>query len=277
MKGPRAVSCETFALPDAKPDATGKRQEELFTPVSKSEPWLVEAVSGKHHSQRVLKRSTVFQDLRDAVLRRLAERHCAPAAAGEDPRMSALRYEEDAEEDVEATPVKKRRRASTPATPEKTPTPAATATPVMVRMNKTATEFPQKLQDVGVVLRGKAMLLGVSSVPWLIGYMAQEMEDGGVAMDVEASVGAESGSGTVFWDFRDDAWVAKVKADDGEYVTKRAFIRSRMRTPGDRLYGMSRSDAKAAAHEEVCAWREAALRGEVDDAGAPADAETFRV
>ena len=40
---------------------------------------------------------------------------------------------------------------------------------------------------------------------------------------------------------------------------------------------MSRNEAKEAAREELCAWREAAQRGEVDDAGASADAETFLV
>ena len=126
------------------------------------------------------------------------------------------------------------------------------------------------------MLRGKALLVGVSSVPWLIGYLVQEMEDGGIAVDTETSVAAESGFGTLYWDFRDDAWVAKVKTAGGCHI-KRAAIRSRMRTPGDPLHGMNRADAKAAAHEELCAWREAMLRGEVDDAGAPAAGETFLV
>ena len=287
MKGPRAVMCETFTLPDAKPVKKSEKKdplEEFFTPVSKSEAWLVEAVSGKHYSQRVLKRSTVFQDLKSAALRRLAERQTAPAAAGEDPLMSALRYEDDPEEKVEATPVRKRRRTSGNqeqdgmASPEKTLSALATDNiPVTVRMNKTATLSPEKLQDVRVVLRGKALLLGVSSVPWLMGYLVQEMEDGGVAVDVEASVDAEPGAGTIFWDFRDEAWVAKVRTDTGEYITKRAAIKSRMRTPGDSLHGMSRNEAKEAAREELCAWREAAQRGEVDDADASADAETFHV
>ena len=32
LKGPRAVSCETFALPDAKPDATGNDRKNSSRP-----------------------------------------------------------------------------------------------------------------------------------------------------------------------------------------------------------------------------------------------------
>ena len=275
---------ETFEKPNSEPGADGKKEEELFTPVSKSEAWLVEAVSGKHFSQRVLKRSTAFQDLKDAALRTLAEQCRAPADAGDDPRMSALRYQEDSdsEEHVEATPVRKRRRSSAAhdqvgvASPEKTPMPAVAAAPVVVRMKQTATTSPEQLHDVRVVLRGKALLLGVSSVPWLIGYLMQEMEDGGVAMEAEASADAEPGPGTVYWEFRDESWVAKVRTH-WSYLVKRFPIRSRMQTPGDPLHGMGRKEAKEAAHEEAVAWREAALRGEVEETGAPAAAATVCV
>ena len=285
LKGPRALKGETFEKPNSEPGADGKKEEELFTPVSKSEAWLVEAVSGKHFSQRLLKRSTVFEELKVAALRTLAKQGRAPADAEDDPQMSALRYEEDSdsEDDVEATPVRKRRRSSAAhdkggvASPEKTPMPAVAAAPVVVRMNQTATTSPAQLHDVSVVLRGKSLLLGVSSVPWLIGYLVQEMEDGGVVVETKASVDAESSSSSMYWDFRDTAWIARVQLDGQKELCKRVYLKTRMRTPGDRLHGMSRSDAKAAAHEELVAWREAALRGEVDETGAPAAAETFRV
>ena len=198
--------------------------------------------------------------------------------------MAALHYDEDVEDQVVSTPVPKKRRRAKPeeeahgvASPEKSLAGAGMGVPVVVRMRPTASAGAEKLVNVSVVLRGQRLLLALSSVPWLVKYLAQELEDGGVAVEEEASAAADAGAGTIFWDFRDDAWVAKVRRDGGDYVTKRAAIKSRMRTPGDRLHGMTRSDAKAAAHEEVCVWREAALRGEVDDAGAPADAETFLV
>ena len=122
LKGPRAICCETFTLTDVAP-AEGKQPEELFTPVSKSEAWLVEAVSGKHYSQRVLKRSTVFQDLRDAVLR----------GGAVDKKMSALRYEEDSDEDAQATPVREKKRIG--CAQDK----VGVASPEKIRMNTTAT------------------------------------------------------------------------------------------------------------------------------------------
>ena len=202
----------------------------------------------------------------------------------QDPRLAALHYDEDAEEKIVATPVRKRGRKAKPAeeshgvaSPEKTLKAAATAVPVVLRMRPTASAGAEKLEDVSVVLRGKTLLLGVSSVPWLIKYLAQELQDGGVAVEEEASAAADVATGTIFWDFRDNAWVAKVKTPDGEYVSKRTGICRRMRTPGDRLYGLSRSDAKAAAHEELSAGREAALQGLLAPADAAADAASFHV
>ena len=282
MKGARAVKGEFFEKPDAKPDAQGKREEELFTPVSKSEAWVVEAASGKHFSSSALKPTTVFQDLKNAALRALALQHRAPADAVEDPQMSGLRYDDDSEEHVEATPVRKRRRSSAAtdqvgvATPEKKAMTQHPAVPVVVRMKQSATASDEELHDVRVVLQGKTLLLGVSSVPWLIGYLMEEMEDEGVAMEAEASADAEPGPGTIYWDFRDESWVAKVRTH-WSYLVKRFPIRSRMQTPGDPLHGMSRKDAKEAAEKEAVAWFEAALRGEVEETGAPAAAATVCV
>ena len=84
--------------------------------------------------------------------------------------------------------------------------------------------------------------------------MAQELEDGGVAVEEEASAAADAGAGTIYWDFRDSAWVARAKTPGGENVTKRTSIHRRMTTPGDSLCGLSRTDAKAAAHEELRSW-----------------------
>ena len=50
-----------------------------------------------------------------------------------------------------------------------------------------------------------------------------------------------------------------------------------MRTPGDRLHGLSRPEAKAAAFEELRCWREAALQGLVTADEDAADAAPFRV
>ena len=172
LKGPRAVSSATFTWPNGK--------EEGFTPMSKSEPWLVEAVAAKHVTSRCLRRTTIFQDLRADT-----EKKRAPTPVVEDPRLAALHYDEDTEEKIVATPVRKsRRKAETAeekysvASPEKSLKAAATAAPVVVRMRPTASAGAEKLEDVKVVLRGSALLLGMSSVPWLIKYLAQEMEDG---------------------------------------------------------------------------------------------------
>ena len=271
------MSCETFAWPDAR--------QESFTPVGKSEPWLIEAVAAKHVTSRCLKRSTVFQDLRTAALPCGAQVSGAPAAAGQDPRLAALQYDEDAEEEqMVRTPVCKSKRKAKPAeeghgvaSPEKTVRAAATPVPVVVRMKPTASAGAEGLQDVSLVVRGQSLLLGVSCVPWLIKYLAQELEDGGVAVEEEASAAADVSAGTIYWDFRDSAWVAKVKTPGGECLSKRVSMYRRMRTPGDRLHGLSRSDAKAAALEEIRSWREAALQGLLAPEDAAADAASFRV
>ena len=276
LKAPRAVSCETFAWSDKK--------EEKFTPVSKSEPWLVEAVASKHVTTRCLKRSTVFQDLRQAALRSTGDSTFAPTAVGQDRRLAALHYDEDVEDQVVSTPVPKKRRQAKPqeeahgvASPEKALAGAGMGVPVVVRMRPTASAGAEKLVNVNVVLRGQRLLLGVSSVPWLVKYLAQELEDGGVAVEEEASAAADASAGTIYWDFRDSAWVARAKTPGGENVTKRTSIHRRMTTPGDSLCGLSRTDAKAAAHEELRSWREAVLEGQLAPEGAAADVASFRV
>ena len=46
LKAPRAVPCEVVAWPDGR--------DESFTPVGKSEAWLVEAVAAKHATSQCL-------------------------------------------------------------------------------------------------------------------------------------------------------------------------------------------------------------------------------
>ena len=99
----------------------------------------------------------------------------------------------------------------------------------------------------------------------------------GVTIEEDASAGADVGTSTIFWDFRDSAWIVRVRTPGGEHITKCTHIHRRMRTPGDRLHGMSRSEAKAAAHEELCSWCEAALQGQVVGEDAAAGAVLFRV
>ena len=295
LKAPRAVPCEVFAWPDGK--------EESFTPVSKSEAWLAEAVAAKHVTSRCLKRSAVFQHLREAMrtgaglpeeaaLLRSASRG-APAAAGLDARLAALSYGEDPEDPILATPAPKRRKsraklaevAHVASSPEKTQRAKGTDGPLVVRMKPTASAGAGQLVNVTVVARGTKLLLAVSSVPWLIKYLAQELEDGGVAVEEEASAVADEAAaaaspGTIFWDFRDSAWVARAKRPSGTgegYVSRRVAIARRMLTPGDSLYGLTRTDAKAVAFEELRLWREAVSEGQLAPEDAAADVASFRV
>ena len=119
----------------------------------------------------------------------------------------------------------------------------------------------------------------MSSVPWLIKYLAQELEDGGVAVEEEASAAAdvEAAQPKIFWAFRDNRWTARVKTPAGEKLENSICINRRMRTPGDRLHSRSRPEAKAAAFEELRCWREAALQGLVAAEDAAADAALFCV
>ena len=185
MRGPRAVTAETFAVPGG--------QDARFTPVSKSEAWLAEATAAKHVSSRCLKRTTVFEDLRQQA-EQVAGQHLREAQTAPDQRMAALAFDDDRDEELR-TPVRKRRRADAAAvSPEK----GSAATPVMVRMKPTASAAAGKHEDIMVVLRGKAMLLAVASVPWLIRYLAQELEDGGVPVAEDGDGTQDAAGGTIF-------------------------------------------------------------------------------
>ena len=233
----------------------------VFTSVGKTEGWLAEAVTGKHVSTRCLHRTSIFEDMRAKALHekyRVAD------------RMSDLAYEDDSAMPCETPRRKKRRdeaggaaREQAPLSPEK-----VSGTPVCICMKSVASADVESV-DVSVVLRRKKLFLSVAALPWLLGYLQAELEDGVViAEDVQEE--EKEAEHKVWWDFRDSTWVARRRLPSGECVWKRGPITARMRDAEDVLYGMSREDAKRAVYEELRAWLQG---GEVQEASPAAAAD----
>ena len=238
------------------------------TRVGKSESWLAEAVTGKHVSTRSLNRTSVFDTMRQKASQKPAS--VSTRGSGGD-LMSELVYE-DAAMVACHTPVRKKRRVNPrdPAGEDVSSSPQKKGmTPIRIRMKETASSAEETV-DVSVVLRKKELLLDVAALPWLLGYLQREMEDGPVIAEDDDDEKKPRGE-CIYWDFHNSSWVARATTPDGESRMRRAPITARMREVADALHGLSRAEAKQAAYEELREWV-TSMDSAVAVSTAPADA-----
>ena len=121
------------------------------------------------------------------------------------------------------------------------------------------------------------IMLERSALPWLLKYIQEEMESGGVP-PVELPHSSSSASQrdcSLYWDFRDDCWVASVRPQHADGKKRRGPVMSRIHKKGDVCFRMTRAEAKRHVKQELEEWLKAegcTLPGESDSA--PADAGT---
>ena len=185
--------------------------------IGKQESWLCQLVCGNGVWHRPLQRCNIFRDLTTT----LAE----PEAVSADDKMSLLNL--DDEELLTVTPTKKTRRLK----------PSAVKTPVVTggMSAETITRIVQMPQlpesatkiSVYVAQHKKKMWLACRSLPWLVAYLHNEKESGGVP-SIPTSEVAES-QHLIKWDFRDDLWVARVKSPSGRLYRRRSGYRRRQK------------------------------------------------
>ena len=68
-------------------------------------------------------------------------------------------------------------------------------------------------------------------MPWLINYIRAEKQAGGVApLQEDASAVAEAAdSSRIYWNFRDDCWIARAKGIDGTWLRTSRGVKRRRR------------------------------------------------
>ena len=117
-----------------------------------------------------------------------------------------------------------------------------------------ASSVEEKLVVRATEYRNKLML-AQDAVPWLLKYVNAEMESGSVPPidDGDSSAGSQQDC-KIYWDFRDDCWIAETRAQDSEGKKRRGPVNSRLANKEDECFGMSRAAAKRHVLNELVAW-----------------------
>ena len=212
------------------------------------ESWLCEMATGVAVYHRPLNRVRVFSDLMQAMI-----------ADCEDKKMASLAFDDEDSEAVE-TPRKakapSRERKKKPSVSVKSESAAGE---ICKRLRMPSSPRPDaQLVTVAVALdKQRRLWAHVDALPWLIEYIREEKELGGVE-PVESSSVEESQSPSIYWNFRDSNWNAKAKAPDGTWFQTNRGIKRRQRE--DKI---SFQDAKAAAYAELEVWVDRVGTGDI--------------
>ena len=219
-------------------------------PVSHRDPWLCEMATDSPVYQRPMSRVRVLHALR-AHLGELPESHVV------DEKMQDLAFEDD---DVEQeltprTPVKGQapRKRGVKASPA-----SAMAEQAQGRVAR-AVDMPSQPAvsdcsvEVLVALEDKKLWIALTSLPWLVQYVAQEKASGGVAPVAAAAEDRSNHSG-IRWNFRDNTWQARCRRADGTWATKTKSVHGRTTKEKDALFNCDFEVAKKRVYEELEAW-----------------------
>ena len=105
-----------------------------------------------------------------------------------------------------------------------------------------------------MVCKNKTKLyIQVDALSWLVNYVKAEMDSGGVSPVIGEDLGEAAELGKVYWDFRDNAWVARVRSAEGVVVRARRNVLNRTKVGRD-LAHLSFEDAKQTVYAELVAF-----------------------
>ena len=226
-------------------------EEITLVTVSNEASWLCEMVSGKAASRHPLKRTSVLQQLRrllsvDGSSSSLeeggSEEKPVPAVAD---KMDTLGFD-DSEPEVDPTPKKRRRKQGQ----------LAAVVPEGVVVKVPAPSVSSSLEEkrsVRVMKKGRFLWLEMDALPWLVHALRQEYDTGGLPSPPPEQLVSGQASSGIYWDFRDDRWIAKVVDHTGEIAKRSGAVRRRMVKTGD-LCKLTFLQAKARVYDEMAAW-----------------------
>ena len=246
---------QEFTFTRGHGDAAGVEVKKECVLIFSKAAWLCEMATGQAVYQRPLTRVNILNEIRQRVINN------EDSAA--DGKMAALAFDDDEGDDEKLETPKKRKRGKE----ESTETPAVAGAAICQRI-----QVPQSWRDkskcaIYVALDSKRRLwLDIEALPWFIQYVKDEKESGGVA-PVEKAIrgGREQDSASavaetfrIYWNFRDDGWIARAQTPSGSWLQASRGVKRRQKT--DRV---DFETAKKVVYTEMEAWVEAVRAGEV--------------
>ena len=239
-----------------------------FVPISKDEKWLILAITGAIKTKRTLKRCKIFQIIRDGLHVAEGQGRGELGAAEADPMDSMAFDDEEASE----SPTKKAKLKSHRRMDGKVKRVAKGQQIISIEVPAQASSVEEKRVVRAMEYRNKLMLER-DALPWLLKYIRAEMESGSVppVEDGDFSSGSQPDC-SIYWDFRDDCWIAEARGRDSECKKRRGPVTSRLANKEDECFGMSRAKAKKHVYGELVAWlKEEGCTLSAESDPAPAD------
>ena len=130
-------------------------------------------------------------------------------------------------------------------------------------MQELASTRGTKISVYAALDERRRLWLHVDAVTWLIQYIRDEKESGGLAPveDVSSAVSETKPSSRIYWNFRDDNWTARAKASDGSWLQISRGVKRRQKQ--DHLDFQT---AKQAVFNSMEAWVAAVDAGDISKA-----------
>ena len=212
--------------------------------VGHRESWLCELTTGLAVYHRPLARVRILKELCQLV---------AGGSEATDKKMASLAFDDGDSDEVE-TPTKaprpsreRKKKTTAVAVPElckivevrEQPKPGSSTTSVFAALDKQ-----------------RRLWLHVDSLSWLVEYIRQEKELGGV--DPVAEDTDEPQVPRIYWNFRDSNWIARAQAIDGTWLQTSRGVKRKQRAEQ-----LDFVETKKAVYSELEEWMARVAAGEI--------------
>ena len=215
--------------------------------ISHKEAWLCEIATGQPKCQRPLARVRIVRELTQLL---------GGDAVEVDKKMAALAFDSDDSDDANETPKKVSagpRKRST----KNTPAVAGVATCKVVEVQEQPSPRSKKRLVYAALDKNRRLWLDVHALPWLIQYIKEEKASGGLdpVEDAPSSIVVER---RIYWNFRDNNWIARAQAVDGTWLQATRGIKRKQKASQ-----LDFEEAKKAAFGELEDWVAKVAAGEI--------------
>ena len=173
-----------------------------------------------------------------------------------DQKKAALAFDSEDSDDANETPKKvsapPRRRIK-----QDTPAVSGVATCKVVEVREQPSPHSKKVLVYVALDKSRRLWLDVHALPWLIQYMKEEKASGGLdpVEDAPASTVVER---RIYWNFRDNNWIARAQAVDGTWLQATRGIKRKQKASQ-----LDFEEAKKAAFGELEDWVAKVAAGEI--------------
>ena len=223
-------------------------QNIMMIAVSKQEPWLTQMTTGKAPGQRPLGRSKILEELRRIMFEAKSD--------VVDSKMCALTFESDDDDEPKN---KDKPRTS----PKKAKLPEGEIQTLQVPRIPGGGVDVDRI-SVRVTLIRDRLHVDSSRLDWLLNFIAEEIRTMGVP-EVDSGPSRKQGK-NIRYNFRDDAYFCEAKGVDGQIYRCSRAVKKRMAGNGKK---MNRDHACQIIIEELTAWHDAIMAGELDADASP--------